>query len=359
MELLVQKHLKFIGRHLTLLPSFHQRHDPNKIAIVYYSIVGSNCLGQDIISKYGGSTTWLTTLYKSLALSDGTRISGFLGSGTMDVGLIPTIHLPSSLFAILVLLSLNAHEFFDSTLDKESLCNFIGKCQLSNGSFVSTLDVKNDGSTSATDSNDLRYCYIALSLLTIMGCKTQGDFGKYICVEKLLQFIETKRCTGGAFGDYNEPHAGYTNCALSSLKLLDKLDILSDAFKHDTIDWLVHRQVSIFDKVPLPEDSENYFAEDHGGFQGRENKYADTCYAFWCLNSLNILESMSLVDNLKLKEYLLFKTQNMLIGGFAKNNEDDPDIYHTFLGIAALSLIDGTFDGILCITEEVRKHWFG
>ncbi|AMD20501.1 HDL243Cp [Eremothecium sinecaudum] len=357
MELFVKKHVKFMDRHLRLLPAEYQQHDPNKMVIIYYAIVGSACLGEDVVEKYGESITWLHSLNMKYVLNDGTRISGYLANGYLRSAEVPIISLSNTLFAALVFLTLGDYEFFETNENKESLCAFVGRCQLKDGSFVSTLDLNQEGKASSTDSKDLRFCYMAVSLLHILGCNTLDDYNKYIDVEKLLSFVMCKCCADGAFGDFGEPHAGYTSCALSLLKLLNKLDILSEDFKTKTIDWLVHRQVSATGMVPLPVDNDNYYMEDHGGFQGRANKQADTCYAFWCLNSLSILDSAGLIDTEQIKEYLLLQTQNKLVGGFGKDNESDPDLYHSYLGIAALSLIDGTFDGILCITKQCRDQW--
>ncbi|KAL8808352.1 MAG: hypothetical protein Q9182_000172 [Xanthomendoza sp. 2 TL-2023] len=59
------------------------------------------------------------------------------------------------------------------------------------------------------------------------------------------------------------------------------------------------------------------------GLTGRCNKVADTCYTFWAGGSLDILNSLHLLDQAALRRYLLEKTQHR-IGGFGKLPGDVP-----------------------------------
>lgn len=53
------------------------------------------------------------------------------------------------------------------------------------------------------------------------------------------------------------------------------LDALHTENTDDTVRWLVSRQIN----------SDN---RDHGGFNGRVNKLADTCYSFWVGGALDV-----------------------------------------------------------------------
>jgi len=53
------------------------------------------------------------------------------------------------------------------------------------------------------------------------------------------------------------------------------LGVLQTEPKDDTIRWLVNRQVSSDD-------------DEKGGFNGRVNKPADTCYSFWAGGALDV-----------------------------------------------------------------------
>ena len=61
----------------------------------------------------------------------------------------------------------------------------------------------------------------------------------------------------------------------------------------------------------------------HAGFNGRSNKVADTCYAWWVGSSLGILNRLHLQNFNAAERYLLEKTQHQ-IGGFSKMPGDPP-----------------------------------
>ncbi|CEP61377.1 protein geranylgeranyltransferase type I subunit CDC43 LALA0_S03e01508g [Lachancea lanzarotensis] len=359
----VQKHQKYFERHLLILPSKYQDNEPNKLAIVAYSLIGLNILGIDTSKKYQNSKAWLLK-HQQCARYDGFSIAGFIPSISIHIEENPSFSLMSTLFGLwcIICLEEDGLDSYHEELDVAGICRFVSKCQSENGSFVSSFDTLASGRilASSIDPTDLRYAYAAVTILYLMGCRNTQDFGRYISVEKLMVFINAQAC-GSGFGQYGEPHAGLTSCALSILDMLgDQWSTLPSPFFERTIDWLLHRQVSSQGSMTLMTNSnECYDIDDHGGFQGRENKFADTCYCFWCLNSLNILQKRIETKFDRgdiLSEYLLEKTQSKLLGGFAKNNENDPDLYHSCLGLAALALNSGEFDGTVFLPKRLSRR---
>ncbi|AQZ14373.1 CDC43 (YGL155W) [Zygosaccharomyces parabailii] len=355
LELDREKHVKFLKRHLLILPSAQQGNDVNKMAIIFYSITALGALDAGIPTAYSPNLPWICKHYVKVKLPCHSEVfSGFVGSLSTATPTVPCISLPNTLFAMLTLKVMKCEEFFTSLLDKDSLGLFLNKLQCPDGSFASVLDM-NQPEPSPVDSTDLRFCYIATAILRLIGCRSKEDFGQFIDVDRVIDYMLTKKCDIGGFGDYGEPHAGYTSCALSAFSILGCLDRLDDHFRERTVDWLLSRQVSKMGCMSLEEGHNPYHDDDeHGGFQGRENKFADTCYVFWCLNSLSILDKTSFNSACRdgaAQEYLLTKTQNTLVGGFSKNDQDNPDLYHTCLGIAALGMMQGNFDGVLCIPK--------
>jgi geranylgeranyl transferase type-1 subunit beta len=73
-----------------------------------------------------------------------------------------------------------------------------------------------------------------------------------------------------------------------------------------------------------------------------------------------MLGHKTLIARTPSRRFLLSKTQH-LIGGFAKHPSDPPDIYHSYLGLAALAIMGGDpalkeLDAALCAsTDTVRK----
>ncbi|KAJ8611592.1 hypothetical protein MRB53_037895 [Persea americana] len=49
---------------------------------------------------------------------------------------------------------------------------------------------------------------------------------------------------------------------------------------------------------------------------------------------------MSRLPRVAIRRYLLLKVQHLVAGGFSKYPDDPPDIYHSYLGLAALALLD-------------------
>lgn len=93
---------------------------------------------------------------------------------------------------------------------------------------------------------------------------------------------------------------------------------------------------------------------------GRTNKVADTCYAFWAGASLHILGQPTLYDHQGVQKYLLEKTQHPVLGGFGKFPGDLPDLYHSYLGLAALSLAGSheikELDAAMCVSKEASAR---
>lgn len=66
----------------------------------------------------------------------------------------------------------------------------------------------------------------------------------------------------------------------------------------------------------------------------------------------------------RLRRYLLEKTQHPTLGGFGKFPGDLPDLYHSYLGLAALGLLDGgegvqRVDPGLCVSRRASGRLKG
>lgn len=124
------------------------------------------------------------------------------------------------------------------------------------------------------------------------------------------------------------------------------------------------------------------------GYNGRWNKNADTCYCWWVGGTLQVCPSprlsfcsslpsklktltpskilghLDLVNKPASRRFITSKTQH-IIGGFSKYPGGPPDVYHAYLGLAALAVLDESppedrqlkeFDAELCASlDTVRK----
>lgn len=212
---------------------------------------------------------------------------------------------------------------------------------------------------------------------------------------------------GIADESFHEPHAGYAFCSLGALALIGRLESGDYANSNQpkdpmdrtsTLRWLVDRQTDLLDpdgkldsefgSTPAPDqvsevlklhqslEESSFWHSDvdlapHqvtiSGMNGRTNKVADTCYGWWVAASLHILKHGGLFDQPALREYLLKRTQHPFMGGFCKFPGDNyADVYHSFMGLAALSLSstveqrrkDGIkdWDAEMCVSKEVRER---
>jgi len=78
-------------------------------------------------------------------------------------------------------------------------------------------------------------------------------------------------------------------------------------------------------------------ARQSTGFQGRPNKQTDTCYCFWVGGALKNLGAFDLVHEQNLRSFLIGVQTSR--GGFGKDQGSPPDILHSYMGLAALSIM--------------------
>ncbi|KAK8671712.1 hypothetical protein V6N13_038299 [Hibiscus sabdariffa] len=148
--------------------------------------------------------------------------------------------------------------------------------------------------------------------------------------EKAKDYILNCQSYDGGFGLMPglESHGGGTYCAVASLRLMGYIE--DDLLSKNATSFVVN--------VPLLLD---WCMQRHaidGGFQGRANKYSDTCYAFWVGAVLKILGGYKLIDKIALRRFLL--TCQYEFGGFRKYPRELPDLYHSYYGFTAFSLLE-------------------
>eukprot|EP00930_Biecheleria_cincta_P045445 TRINITY_DN31314_c0_g1_i1.p1 TRINITY_DN31314_c0_g1~~TRINITY_DN31314_c0_g1_i1.p1 ORF type:complete len:357 (-),score=60.50 TRINITY_DN31314_c0_g1_i1:174-1211(-) len=255
---------------------------------VYWGVSALALLGRlDDMSRKAEIVEWI------LSCRDPKTAGGFGPNVGHDADLTST-H-----YALLILC------IYDSVdrLDTEGVINFIAGLQQKDGSF----------STDHWGEVDVRFAYCALSALTILNALDRIDVDA--CVRWLLRCMNYE----GSFGPVPraESHAAYVFCAVQALALVDALD----AVDLDRLGWwLCERQTP------------------SGGFNGRPEKAPDVCYSWWILSALATIDRAHWIDNDKLAEFI-HATQDEEDGGIADRPGDVPDVFHTFFGLAGLSLM--------------------
>lgn len=346
----INKHTLCHKRFLSLLPSTYESEDSNKLAIAYFSLASlqlMNTLEKSFTQEEIQS--FIKYIYAHLIETD--EYSGFRGSLIYNNNEF-SINLASTCFAIQCLLILGDDL---SKLNKFKIMNVIHDCQMENGGFGNTLN--------ASEDKDLRYCMIAITICKIL-CKCNNIIEKHINIKSLKSYVIKLQSYDGGFSmsEGDESHSGMVFCGVDTLSIInEKLDSNN---LNLLIDFLVHRQIFFNEYNQLEYDMNEYAdLNDNGGFNGRLNKYGDTCYVFWCLSSLKLLGYEKYIDGQKSIDFLINKTQNQKMGGFNKTSDSDefPDPLHSFLGLAALSILN--YEGVqklnceLVIPETAYCHW--
>lgn len=344
--LLVDKHERYFRMCMKSFPSKVQSEDSNKLALIYFCLHGLDIIGRLNLTQ-DERTGYSKHIYDHLIVDPLQEIQSFRPSQTFELpaGNGKNYDLPNlsaTLFALSNLLALESK--YSDVLDCHKMMRFVQRCQVKSGvdrgSFKPVLD-KNGEPFGETD---LRHCYIAAKVRKMCKydqlptCQRRNDINVLDLIEFILQRVNFNG--GLSSSTYTESHSGLTFCGLATLKLLDYDFSHSIPWVETTKNWLVHRQIDFPTALYKGQNYEYWDTDDIGGFNGRENKFGDTCYSWWCTSSLKLLDpnGLRLIDLEKATQYLLNSTQNKLLGGFGKDGESFPDPFHSFLGLASLSL---------------------
>ena len=98
-----------------------------------------------------------------------------------------------------------------------------------------------------------------------------------------------------------------------------------------------------------------------GGLNGRPEKLEDVCYSWWVLSSLAIIRRLPWISRPGLQSFIL-SCQDLEDGGISDRPDDMADVYHTFFGIAGLSLMGfgglEAVDPVYALPERVVARVF-
>ncbi|XP_054824194.1 geranylgeranyl transferase type-2 subunit beta 1 isoform X1 [Prosopis cineraria] len=161
---------------------------------------------------------------------------------------------------------------------------------------------------------DTRFSYIAINCLSILHHLDK------INVEKAMKYILSCKNMDGGFGctPGGESHAGQIFCCVAALAITGSLDLVDK----DLLGWwLCERQVK------------------SGGLNGRPEKLPDVCYSWWVLSSLIMIDRVHWINKEKLIKFIL-DCQDTENGGISDRPDDAVDIFHTYFGVAGLSLLE-------------------
>ncbi|KAK7727663.1 geranylgeranyl transferase type-1 subunit beta [Botryosphaeria dothidea] len=367
----------------TFLPHLYTSNDCNRMTLAFFIVSALDLLGQlrDATSEQERQH-YIDWVYHNQHPDGGFRAAPAMdlaGARADDNAHWDPANLPATFFALQTLLILG--DDLQRVKRRECLQWLPRLQRREDGSFGETLG---EGGR-IEGGHDTRFIYCAAGVRWVLrGSSVEGavDGVDDIDVDAVVRCIRASETYDGGISEapYHEAHAGFTYCAIGALALLGRLPSNAGSRVSDaplvglsdpelTARWLVARQTLALDDEELMETSDgdepaaaktpidapravklhslpSLIGEAGGadflqwaGFNGRCNKVADTCYAWWVGGSLSMLGRIHLTSRSTARRYLLEKTQH-LVGGFGKMPGDPPDIYHSYLGLAALSLLE-------------------
>ena len=162
---------------------------------------------------------------------------------------------------------------------------------------------------------DTRFLYGALNALSLLGLLGLVD------VDRAAGYVESCANFDGGYGvsPGAESHSGQIFTCLAALSIAGRLDA-AGAGAQKLGGWLSERQVP------------------GGGLNGRPEKQEDSCYSWWVLTSLAMIDRLHWIDKKKLTEFIL-QCQDPDQGGFTDRPGDMVDVFHTCFATCGLSLL--------------------
>ncbi|KAF2429855.1 terpenoid cyclases/Protein prenyltransferase [Tothia fuscella] len=398
------RHVKYWLRCLkTYLPQQYQSTDSNRTMLAFFTLAAL-----DLLDSLKPNTTpeereqYIDWVYLCQHPDGGFR--GFPGS---DLGehrneenkVWDPANVAGTYFAFCMLAILE-DDF--GRVNKKACLTWLRRVQRPDGSFGET--VGEEGKVEG--GMDPRFGYMAMGIRWFLRGRATGDVMGVpdVDADKLVECVRISQTYDGGISEapFHEAHGGFTYCALAALSFAGHLPKpgenssagLSDV--NHTIAWLVSRQTATLEEEDLLDtygDETDTIATCHDahsfvamkgfrdtkngkdsfddrptsnyhlqwvGFNGRCNKIADTCYSWWVGASLSLLDKVSLASPDPNRHYLLDKTQH-IVGGFGKVAGNPPDLYHSFLGLAALSVMGlekelKPIDATVCISTDACTH---
>ncbi|KAK1707447.1 prenyltransferase and squalene oxidase [Colletotrichum lupini] len=405
------RHIKYWQRcHKTFLPHQYTSSDSTRIALSFFILAALDILSPSEPTK--DAPHLLTPADRAAARKFVLGLyhpgGGFCGSpnhalpsdlyagwdfekATPKTRNASSANLASTYFALLILAIVadgpeEAKSAF-AGVDRVATLRWLRRLQRTDGSFGEL--VLDDGAIAG--GRDMRLCFLAATIRwALRGDAKEGDedWVEDIDVDGLVRHIRQGQTYDGGVAESshaNESHAGYAWCAVSALVLLDRPPDQSGT-PHDSqilqqgvpdasllVKFLVYRQFEYLEKEDDSDDPDHAnFALPASlseltldpnlrfvGFNGRCNKVADTCYCWWVGGTLQMLGHTDLIDAEPSRRFITKKTQH-LIGGFSKYPGGPPDIFHGFLGLAALAIMGDAdlkpFDASVCATDATMRN---
>lgn len=308
------RHIRYWRMCAKILPHHYISNDCSRMTLGFFIISALDLLGSlDDIDRQERQG-WVEWIYQCQIPG-----GGFRGSTTTDLRDLRSrdnaswdpANISFTFFALVSLLILGDNL---TRVERDKCLLWLPRLQRGDGSFGESLS---EFETIEGD-RDLRHCYCAAGIAFILQ-KRQYAQKPSFDEDGLIRYIQSCQDLSGGFGvsPFREPHSGLSYCGIGALAFVQCLrqkprdqvvDLIPDAGR--CLKWLLDRQTTFVDedeendngKVDCEsEDDLNQNATSStlnqpaticvAGFNGREAKIADTCYAFWNTGALAVSTS--------------------------------------------------------------------
>ncbi|KIL93050.1 Protein prenylation [Fusarium avenaceum] len=338
-----QQHIKYWQRcHKTYLPSPYTAYDSTRLTFACFTISALDLLSVPLApSDRAAIRRWVL----SLQHPEG----GFCGSSTHALpgqeAFKGTANIAATFFA-LVLLGLAAENEEEARsafkgVDRVRLLKWLKGLQRKDGSFGQNL-----WNGDIVGGRDMRHSYLASCIRWMLrGDVKEGDDGwvEDLNIEDMIAHVKRGQTYDGGVAESSK-HESHDR-PLDSTSTHSPEQAMKEGIpdREGLVQFLAARSFPYLVKEEADDEVEENFLEPkageldygHVGFNGRWNKKADTCYCWWVGGTLAMLGNSSIINVTPSRRYLLDVTQHR-IGGFSKAVGGPPDMYHSYLGLAAL-----------------------
>ena len=288
-----EKESRAIKRSMRGLPHHYQGLDSNRMTLLYF-LTASLHLFDPSCEDHESIVEWVYA--QQIGLEEG---GGFCCGPSINAVQYRESHIAMTYNALSILL-LSGDDL--SRIDRQGVLLHISQCSLPDGSFQCL---------SRPSESDVRFVFCACAISSML-----GDWSSLDKPSVIGNLLRCQSFDGGfGMGPGQEGHGGSTYCAVASLALLGALEQIRN--KELLVRWCLDRQ-------------------GHG-FQGRPNKPEDSCYSFWIGATLHILGASSWTSPKPNREFNMKCHSSQ--SGFSKVPGVYPDIMHSYLGSAGLSLM--------------------
>ncbi|KAI9489679.1 geranylgeranyl transferase type-1 subunit beta-like protein [Zychaea mexicana] len=330
-----EKHIRYFVANLRMLPSAYTETETNRMTLAFFCLASLELLGAlDTAISAQDKLDWIEWIYAQQIRLDTKGLNrehcGFRGSPctgrafepqATETEYIPydTSHIASTYTALLNLLILGDDL---SRVDRDGIVGTIKRLQ------------QEDGSVAPTNNSlekDARFLYCACAVSYIL------DDWRGIDVDLSVEYAKRLQTYEHTFSQSpnTEAHGGSTFCGVGALTLMGK-QTEGLINKEKLIKWCLNQQTT--------------------GFAGRPNKDADACYCFWIGAALEMVGAYQLVNHKNCRDFLL--ACQTKVGGFGKTPGTYPDLMHSYMSLAALSLMDYAGIGKLKVAVNAPKRSF-